>query len=68
MFAHRIQQVLDVPYGGFLSVWDGKHPEEIIKDLGTKWEIEDYVIKLHSAMGGVHTPIECYAKVSRLSS
>lgn len=63
-----IEQVLDVPYGGFFAVWTAgsrkepqSQPNAVVSDLGQVWYIMDYVVKQHATMGANHTPVECFA-------
>ena len=61
-----IEQVLERPYGGFLSCFSQgtefqPHymPDEIMGGLSERWEMKGLVVKLHAAMAGLHAGIEC---------
>ena len=62
-----IEEVYEREYGGFLSMFsqgstasDRKYlPEELVKGLGEQWEIERVRVKLHAAMAGLHSTIDC---------
>lgn len=63
-----IEQVFETPYGGFLSCFgDGAKvepktlPEELVKGLGSDWELQNIKVKLHAAMAVLHCPIDCVA-------
>lgn len=64
-----IQEVYEVPYGGFLSCFgQGSYlgppdPAEIAKNLGTTWELERIRVKLHAAVCFVHGTIDCVANL-----
>ena len=61
-----IKQVLERPYGGFLSNFShGKgrdpstRPELVIDRLGKHWKIENIIIKPYASMAGTHVAIDC---------
>ena len=62
-----IEEVYEREYGGFLNMFsqgptvhDHQYlPEELVKGLGEKWEIEGVRVKLHAAMAGLHSTIDC---------
>ncbi|KAH7071281.1 hypothetical protein BKA63DRAFT_419430 [Paraphoma chrysanthemicola] len=61
-----IQEVYEVPYGGFLSCFSqGANfepkslPQELISGLGSRWEIDGIRVKLHAAMAALHGTIDC---------
>lgn len=56
-----IDQVLERPYGGFLSVFgEGHHPdiEAPSRDLGRRWETTQIMVKSWAVMGGLHGVVE----------
>ncbi|OBI77074.1 MmgE/PrpD family protein [Mycobacterium asiaticum] len=56
-----IDQVLERPYGGFLSVYgEGHHPDadEVTRGLGTRWETMQIMVKSWAVMGGLHGAVE----------
>ncbi|KAF2025505.1 2-methylcitrate dehydratase PrpD [Setomelanomma holmii] len=61
-----IQEVYEVPYGGFLSCFSQgasfepkSLPQELVSELGSRWEIEGVRVKLHAAMAALHGTIDC---------
>lgn len=61
-----IQDVYEIPYGGFLSCFgqgatNGVHPDEIINQLGERWEVNNISVKFHAGMAGLHGTIDCLA-------
>lgn len=67
-----IHEVYETPYGGFLSCFSqGANfqpsylPEELVKGLGEKWEINDIRVKLHACMAGLHGTIDCAANLQK---
>ena len=65
-----IEQVYEVPYGGFLACFSqGANfepkalPEELVKGLGEEWRTWGIRVKLHAAMAALHAPIDCVAKL-----
>ncbi|KIW96317.1 uncharacterized protein Z519_03386 [Cladophialophora bantiana CBS 173.52] len=67
-----IQEVYEVPYGGFLSCFSqGANfepkslPKELVNGLGSRWELEGIRIKLHAAMAGLHGTIDTVAGLQR---
>jgi len=67
-----IHEVYETPYGGFLSCFSqGANcqpsylPEELVKGLGEKWEINDIRVKLHATMAGLHGTIDCVANLQK---
>lgn len=65
-----IEQVYETPYGGFLgcfgegaTVEPKTLPDELVKGLGERWELEGVRVKLHAAMAALHCPIDCMAKL-----
>jgi 2-methylcitrate dehydratase PrpD len=56
-----IDQVLERPYGGFLSVFgEGHHPDidAPSHQLGTRWETTQIMVKSWAVMGGLHGAVE----------
>ena len=67
-----IHEVFETPYGGFLSCFGqgasfkpAYMPEELIKGLGEKWELERIQIKLHAAMAALHGAIDCIENLQK---
>ncbi|KAI1628915.1 putative immune-responsive protein [Exophiala viscosa] len=65
-----IEQVYEVPYGGFLdcfaqgATYEPKAlPEELVSGLGERWELYGVRVKLHAAMAGLHGTIDCIANL-----
>ncbi|KAH8820271.1 putative immune-responsive protein [Xylogone sp. PMI_703] len=65
-----IKKVFERPYGGFLSTFgrgsghDPRYlPDEICKELGTKWETYSVRVKPYAAMAGTHATIDCIRKL-----
>lgn len=63
-----IKQVMERPYGGFLSQFgqgsgeDPEYkPEEVCKNLGEEWKINGIRVKPYAAMAGTHGTIDCVA-------
>jgi aconitate decarboxylase len=61
-----IEQVLERPYGGFLNCFSlgttfGPQyvPEQVVSELGDRWETEGVRVKVHAAMAALHTGIDC---------
>lgn len=61
-----IQEVFEVPYGGFLSCFSqGANfepkslPDELVSELGQRWELGGVNVKLHAAMAALHSTIDC---------
>jgi aconitate decarboxylase len=61
-----IKKVFEQEYGGFLkqfSAGNGKTPqylpEEIAKELGTKWQTHGIRVKPYSSMAGTHPTVDC---------
>ncbi|KAJ9143313.1 Immune-responsive protein [Pleurostoma richardsiae] len=60
-----IKQVLERPYGGFLSnfsLGNGRtpayRPEKVVEDLGSKWTLDQIVIKPYASMAATHSTID----------
>jgi aconitate decarboxylase len=67
-----IHEVYETPYGGFLSCFgQGANfqppylPDELVKGLGEKWEIDNIRVKLHASMAALHGTIDCVANLQR---
>ncbi|KXT05549.1 hypothetical protein AC578_3682 [Pseudocercospora eumusae] len=67
-----IQEVYEVPYGGFLSCFGQgitqepkTLPEELISGLGSRWEIHGIRVKLHAAMAALHSTIDCVENLQK---
>ncbi|KAF2722539.1 2-methylcitrate dehydratase PrpD [Polychaeton citri CBS 116435] len=67
-----IQEVFEVPYGGFLSCFSQganfepkSKVDEITKGLGSDWELEGIRVKLHAAMVALHGPIDSIEKLQQ---
>ncbi|XHG06610.1 hypothetical protein AWENTII_009797 [Aspergillus wentii] len=65
-----IKQVLERPYGGFLSVFsqgNGKEPaflaEKVVEKLGEMWEMDRIVVKPYATMAATHGTIDCVIKL-----
>jgi aconitate decarboxylase len=65
-----IHEVYETPYGGFLSCFGqgakfspSYLPDEIVKGLGERWEIDSIRVKLHASMAAVHGTIDCVANL-----
>jgi aconitate decarboxylase len=62
-----IEDVFDQKYGGFLSCFGqgmqppGAKPDEVVKELGERWEVMNIKVKFHAAMAGLHGTIDCIA-------
>ncbi|TVY83942.1 Cis-aconitate decarboxylase [Lachnellula suecica] len=63
-----IQRVYERPYGGFLATFSqgsGKIPQykedELVADLGVKWQTSKIRVKPYAAMATTHPVIECIA-------
>ena len=61
-----IKQVLERPYGGFLSTFslgNGRNPayqpERVVEGLGSTWEIDQIVVKPYASMAATHGTIDC---------
>jgi aconitate decarboxylase len=61
-----IQDVYETPYGGFLSCFSQgssltppSKPDEIVKELGTRWEVNNIGVKYHASMAALHGTIDC---------
>lgn len=61
-----IKQVLERPYGGFLSNFSlgnkrdpPNRPELVTAQLGQRWEIDQIVVKPYASMAATHVPIDC---------
>lgn len=54
-----IVDLLEAPYGGFCSTLaKGSDPEEIVRDLGSRWETAAVGFKPYSCCGSNHTSID----------
>lgn len=67
-----IQEVYEVPYGGFLSCFSQgvkQDPpflqDEITSGLGQRWELEGVTVKLHSAMAALHSGIDATEQLQK---
>lgn len=66
-----IEGVFERSYGGFLEMFsqgvtvDERRnlPEELTMGLGSRWEIENVRVKVHAAMAGLHSTIDCVEKL-----
>lgn len=61
-----IQDVLEAPYGGFARTFAGVDPaevQEVVRDLGQRWEVPAFSIKAYPCCGSNHT---CLDAVTRL--
>ena len=61
-----IEQVLELPYGGYLSTFgEGHDPDasQAAADLGERWETERIVVKPYAAMGGLHAGIDALLEI-----
>jgi aconitate decarboxylase len=56
-----IEDVFDLPWGGYLSVFgEGHDPDvnQLTSELGERWETERIVLKPYAAQGGLHAAID----------
>ncbi|KAJ5736986.1 2-methylcitrate dehydratase PrpD [Penicillium malachiteum] len=60
-----IKQVLERPYGGYLSVFslgNGRTPqympERVVEELGVSWDLDNIVIKPYASMAATHATID----------
>ena len=67
-----IHEVYETPYGGFLSCFGqgasfqpSYLPDELVKGLGEKWEMDSIRVKLHSSMAALHGTIDCVANLQK---
>ncbi len=67
-----IKQVLERPYGGFLSTFSqgaGRdppyRPEEVVRELGETWQVQRIRVKPYAAMAGTHCTIDCIAALQK---
>ena len=65
-----IQEVYETPYGGFLSCFSqgtnfqpNALPDELVSELGSRWELQGIRVKLHAAMAALHGTIDCIEKL-----
>lgn len=61
-----IKQVFERDYGGFLAVYGEGHaplPQELAKDLGSRWETLAISLKPYAAMGAAHGPLDSLAVI-----
>lgn len=68
-----IKGVFEQDYGGFLkqfSAGNGKDPQyrsdEIVKELGTKWQTNGVRVKPYAAMAGTHPTVDCVRELQEL--
>ncbi|KIV79203.1 hypothetical protein PV11_06774 [Exophiala sideris] len=67
-----IEQVYEVPYGGFLGCFaQGANyepkalPDELVSGLGERWELHGVRVKLHAAMAALHGTIDCITNLQK---
>lgn len=67
-----IEQVFEQSYGGFLSCFSQgaltepkSRPEELVKGLGSTWQLDGIRIKPHAAMALIHTSIDCIENLQK---
>jgi aconitate decarboxylase len=67
-----IKKLLERPYGGFLAVFgqgSGKNPsylpDEIAKELSTKWQTNGIRVKPYAAMAATHGTVDCIQKLQK---
>ncbi|KAL4912106.1 immune-responsive protein [Aspergillus aurantiobrunneus] len=65
-----IKDVLDRPYGGFLSTFshgNGREPayvpDRVVRELGAQWEIDQILVKPYASMAATHGTIDCVIAV-----
>lgn len=65
-----IQDVYETPYGGFLSCFSAgssmspqSKPEEITRELGRRWEVQNICVKFHAAMAALHGTIDAVSSL-----
>jgi len=63
-----IEDVFDLPWGGYLSVFgEGHDPDvgQLTSELGERWETERIVLKPYAAQGGLHAAIDIVLDLCR---
>jgi aconitate decarboxylase len=63
-----IEDVFDLPWGGYLSVFgEGHNPDagQLTSELGERWETERIVLKPYAAQGGLHAAIDIILDLCR---
>jgi aconitate decarboxylase len=63
-----IENVFDLPWGGYLSVFgEGHNPDisQLTSELGERWETERIVLKPYAAQGGLHAAIDIILDMCR---
>jgi len=61
-----IPDVLEAPYGGYLSTYSGKPiPEKLTAGLGTVWETVNVGYKPHASVTSIHTALDALADLMR---
>ena len=70
-----IKQVFERPYGGFLSMFSKGNSkgstyleDEVTKDLGRTWVIEEIQVKIYACVGCAFGMIECIKRMQKASS
>lgn len=63
-----IENVFDLPWGGYLSVFgEGHDPDasQLTSEFGERWETERIVLKPYAAQGGLHAAIDIILDLCR---
>jgi 2-methylcitrate dehydratase PrpD len=61
-----IPNVLEAPYGGFLSAYtDTAQPEQLTADLGTRWRILEMGYKSYASAASTHTAIHALGTIMK---
>lgn len=67
-----IKQVLERPYGGFLSNYSlGNNrnppfqPMKVVEGLGKDWEINGIIVKPYASMAATHATVDCITELQR---
>lgn len=67
-----IKQVLERPYGGFLSNYSlGNHkeppfqPMKVVEGLGKSWAIDGIIVKPYASMAATHGTIDCITELQK---
>ncbi|OJJ97611.1 hypothetical protein ASPACDRAFT_53759 [Aspergillus aculeatus ATCC 16872] len=67
-----IKDVLDRPYGGFLSTFsqgNGREPayqpDAVVRGLGMSWEMDQILVKPYASMAATHGTIDCVVTLQK---
>ncbi|PVI02561.1 putative immune-responsive protein [Periconia macrospinosa] len=68
-----IKEVLETPYGGFISTFGNggtreppTTPHRIIENLGSAWELQNINVKPYASMAATHGTVDCIRKIQEL--